>query len=219
MQKEQPTSSEISDTLGLAAEKECGSKIEQHIGAIPQLMSCPFEVVGKGDADGSSGSGDKNSAAENESRIGLVTSDRRELWGDQPTPQYVNQKEQLQHRVVAFMKAEGKSNKTIADTLGKSQAHVNYLLKQPWMQKQVLELIHKTGDATMEVLHKASIEAAEYLVDVVGNEKVNAETRRKAANDILDRKYGKPNQPYSQSTIPVEQMSDEELAKHLHQPN
>lgn len=130
-------------------------------------------------------------------------------------PAYVNKREQFHHRTIAFLKAEGRTNIEIAEALHMSPVTINYLVKQPHISQQILELIHRQGDKTLETLHNASLEAAEKLIEIM-QEAENVETKRKACNDILDRRYGKPNQPIALKNLSPDQMSDEELAKFLH---
>lgn len=141
-------------------------------------------------------------------------SEVRALWGERGEPAYTNKRETYRHRLIAFMLAEGRNHTDIAHQLNVSPVTINYLAKQPFISRQVLELIHQQGDEALAKLHEASLEAAETLIEVM-QEAENAETKRKAANDILDRKYGKPNQPYTTKTVPAEQMSDDDLAKVL----
>lgn len=136
------------------------------------------------------------------------------LWNNTSRGAYQNQKEQLWHRGAAFMKAAGNTNVKIAELLGRTPACINYLMQQEFMQKMVLELQHENGDATLKTLSDESLYAAQRLIEIAKNAD-NEETRRKANNDILDRKYGKPNQPMSVRDVKAEDISDAELVKAL----
>ncbi len=125
-------------------------------------------------------------------------------------PQYRNQREKYEHRIIAYLKAAGNSNMEVARITGYSNITINYLVRQPWMEQTILEEIHKLGDEAMQTLHQASAEAAVSLVEIARSAE-NLETKRKACNDILDRKYGKPNQPYSMKDVRPEDASDAEL--------
>jgi predicted transcriptional regulator len=131
-------------------------------------------------------------------------------------PMYENKKEKYIHRIVAFMLAEGHTNKEIADTLELSPVTVNYYAKQKFVEEMVLGKIHENGDKTLEVLAAESLAAAERLIELAKTAE-NDEVRRKANNDILDRKYGKPNQPMSVRNVSPEEVSDAELVKALKQ--
>jgi hypothetical protein len=142
-------------------------------------------------------------------RNGSWTSDIKEL-RNATDPQYINLREQWYHRTVAYMKAAGSSNVEIARVTGKSQACINYLVRQPYMVEMIGEEVKKTGDEAMTTLRNATNEAAVALVEIARTSE-NVETKRKACNDILDRKYGKPNQPYSVRDVKAEDVSDAEL--------
>lgn len=142
-------------------------------------------------------------------------SEPRPLWGEQLEPQVTLKKERLRHRLISQMLAEGYDNKEVAEILGISPVTVCYVAKQPFAVEAALQAIHSGSDAVMKKLHEAADLAADKLIGILETEGVAAEVLRKTANDVLDRKYGKPNQPYSTQAKPVEQMSDDELAKYL----
>ena len=121
--------------------------------------------------------------------------------------------EKVRHRLVAVLKATGSlTDREIAELTGYSATHVSTICKQPSAEKMILERMHGTGDAAMKVLQDASVAAAKRLVQIAETAE-NMETKRKANNDILDRKYGKPNQPYSVSQKAANELHDSELAK------
>ena len=128
-------------------------------------------------------------------------------------PAYTLKKERLEHRVIAVLKAEGCNNTEIATQLGMSPVTINYVVRQPWFQQMVLEMTHKSGDVAMELLHKTALLAAQKLEGIIKDPEVNKETLRKACNDVLDRKFGKPNQPYTTQRVDPSKMSDGELEK------
>lgn len=129
-------------------------------------------------------------------------------------PQYTVQHEKPEHRLMVMLKSAGYSNKEIADQMGYSSVQVGYIMKQEWAAKMLLERIHNTGDSAMKILQDAAAEAAQRLVEIARTA-TNLEVKRKANNDILDRKYGKPNQPHSMTTKAANELTDEELSKHL----
>lgn len=123
--------------------------------------------------------------------------------------------EKYEHRNVCFLKAQGFSNVEIAELTGYTPTAIGYIVKQPWAEKLILDVIHKEGgDAVHKLLGEEALKAAERLIQISSDAKINVETRRKANNDILDRVYGRPNQPYTEEKVTnVESLSDEELAK------
>lgn len=143
-----------------------------------------------------------------------TTSSVEGLQGRRLKPAYELQSEKYEHRIVAFHKAAGMTDKEVAEATGLHSVTIGYIKKQPWFEQLVLEEIHKKGEEALEYLASKSLDAAKRLVEI--SEKAqNEETRRKANNDILDRKYGKPNQPMSVSTKKADEMSDAELMKAL----
>lgn len=129
-------------------------------------------------------------------------------------PRYVLQTENIGHRAVVVLKAAGLSQKEIAAKLNVSLPYVGYVLKQSWAEKLLLEQLHGSVDSAMQYLQEAAVGAAKRLVEIAETA-TNIEVKRKANNDILDRKYGKPNQPHSMTTKAANELTDEELSKHL----
>ena len=131
---------------------------------------------------------------------------------------HINQREKYEHRLIALLKATGMSNTEIAKETGYTPVMVGYIVKQPWAVDLILSRIHGSSDAAMKALQDASLAAAMRLIEIAETAK-NEEVKRKANNDILDRKYGKPNQPYTLATKGAHEMSDDELAKAVQSGN
>ena len=127
-------------------------------------------------------------------------------------PQVQLKREKPQHRLIAILKSSGLDNQEIAEMTGYTAGAISTIISQPFAQDVILGRMHESGDKAMELLQAASVKAAERLI-VLAEHAKNEECKRKANNDILDRKYGKPNQPYTVSERPVNEMSDQELAK------
>jgi hypothetical protein len=134
------------------------------------------------------------------------------LQGNRLEPMYHVKSEKYEHRIVAFHKAAGMTDKEVAEATGLHPVTIGYLKKQPWFEQLVLEEIHRKGQEALDYLSQHSLKAAQRLVEISENA-ANEETRRKANNDILDRRYGKPNQPMSVSNKKADELSDEELMK------
>lgn len=120
--------------------------------------------------------------------------------------------EKPEHRLIAVLKAAGHSNVEIAALTGYTPLHISTVCKQTNIEQFILERMHGTGDKAMQILHEASVKAAERLIEIAKTA-VNEECKRKANNDILDRRYGKPNQPYTVQTKQANELEDSELAK------
>ena len=127
-------------------------------------------------------------------------------------PAYVLQSERAVHRGIIFLAAQGLSYVEIAQQLGLSAACVQYVVKQPWAEEEILKQIHSNGgDAVAQVLSAQALPSVMKLIELRDNEKVAAEIQRKSANDLLDRIFGRPNQPVTHRTEDLQEMSDAEL--------
>lgn len=116
------------------------------------------------------------------------------------------QRQKPEHLVMIYMKAEGKTNIEIATAMECSPITVGYVLRQPWARKQLKDIIVNAGANEVVALFKgAASEAAQLLIDQLGSE--DERVAQSAADKILDRAFGKANQPMSVS------YSDEDLQK------
>jgi len=142
-----------------------------------------------------------------------LQSDPRPLFNARD-PQYVLQSERPVHRAIIFLAAQGLSYIEVAQQLGITPSCVQYVVKQDWAQEEILKQIHENGgNAVAQVLSQQALPSVMKLIELRDNEKVAAEVQRKSANDLLDRIFGKPNQPVTHSQADLNELSDEELAK------
>jgi predicted transcriptional regulator len=128
-------------------------------------------------------------------------------------PAYTVQHEKPEHRLICWMKAAGQTNKEIADHLGLSTVMVGYVVNQPWAKDMMVQELRKQGQDEVQVLLRGEAAAAVQRLINISKTAPNEETKRKANNDILDRVYGKPNQPISQTRIDPSSLPDSELVK------
>ena len=130
----------------------------------------------------------------------------------QRDPHYAIKHERYEHRVVCFLKAEGYSNREIADKMELSPVAVSNIVRQPWAQQTILEIIQtKGGDAVQRLLEGAAADSVLRLIEERDNEQARPEARIMAADKLLDRLYGKPNQPIEHRELRMEELSDKEL--------
>jgi predicted transcriptional regulator len=102
-------------------------------------------------------------------------------------------REKPEHRIIVLLKAQGYSNKEIAERLEVTPVMVGYVLRQPWARERLVAEISASGrDAVNELLRGAVSDAVMTLIDVNQNGKPGE--RVSAANSLLDRYYGKPTQ-------------------------
>jgi AcrR family transcriptional regulator len=112
--------------------------------------------------------------------------------------------EKTWHKAAAVLFAKGATTiNEVAETVGVNRATVRNLLKQPWFQKRVTDLMLEYGAKDIMALFKAeSMNSLITLVELRDNEKAPSAVRRASAVDILDRALGKPLQRTETSEAP-----------------
>lgn len=130
-------------------------------------------------------------------------------------PRYINQRETWQHRVIAFLKAEGYTNKEIADRTGYSALVIGNIIRQPCIVELIRQELSKAGRSALSnvLSEEEAIKSIEKLIEL-RNGAESQEVQRKAANDHLNRIYGCPNQSitHTQQTD-LDKLTDAELLK------
>jgi predicted transcriptional regulator len=134
-------------------------------------------------------------------------------------PQYVRQQELPWHRVALERAALGYTAREIAEQLGCSPTAVQDILRQPQYQHLQVNLIKKelTKDQiVVDTIRENVVLAVETLADIMSSEKSKASDRINAAKELLNRRYGMPNQPINRNTdVDLNKLSDKELADML----
>jgi DNA-binding CsgD family transcriptional regulator len=134
-------------------------------------------------------------------------------------PFHLNQKERPRHRVMLELAAKGYDNKEIAANLGVSAVNVNNALRQPHSQQTLANLCRdrvSADEQVVQVIREKVVKAVETLAEIMEDEDSRNSDRIAAAEALLNRRYGKPNQPInSGSTVDLNHLSDEALAKML----
>jgi len=148
-----------------------------------------------------------------------------ELIGDAPAlanrkaPFYHVQQEKPHHRVFLELSAKGYTVKEIAEMTGFTAVCVNNILRQPHTQQFLVNEIrdiYSVDEEVVTVIKNNAVAAVETLATIVKDEKAKGSDRIAAANALLDRRYGKPNQPINRGTdVDLNKLSDEELAAML----
>jgi len=132
-------------------------------------------------------------------------------------PQYVRQQELPWHRIALEKAAKGFTAREIADELGCSPTAVQDILRQPQYQQTQTELIKREADEdreVYEVIKTNVVSAVKTLKDIMNDKNQSAAYRIAACKELLDRRYGKPNQPMNRNTdVDLSQLSDAELTK------
>lgn len=102
-------------------------------------------------------------------------------------------REKPEHRVILWLKAQGKSNKEIAELTGNTQPWVSQILRQPWARTRILQIIKENGlDEVQTLLQSTTIDSLYTLIEVRDSGKAKPSERTAAANALLDRALGKP---------------------------
>ena len=136
----------------------------------------------------------------------------RPLYNARP-PVYRLAAERPEHRAICFLAAQGLSITEIAQKTGWTTVMIGYVIKQEWAKELILEEIHKAGgDAVALTLQAEALPSIQKLIELRDSAESQRETQRKAANDLLDRIYGKAIQPICHSEAKLDELSDEELA-------
>lgn len=135
-------------------------------------------------------------------------------------PNLAIQSEKPAHRVIVYLKAQGLSNREIAEKLGYTQPWVSQITRQPWFQNAVVEEIRRAGeDVVAKFLEGETLSSVQTLVAIRDDEAQKGATRVSAANAILDRALGKPTQYVQAETITRSgeaQKEMEQLERELH---
>jgi hypothetical protein len=122
--------------------------------------------------------------------------------------------EKWEHRIVAFLKAQGYSNKEIAERTGYTTASVSNIIQTPWAKQLIMEEINRSGRTAVDVLLQSTVvDNIEFLASTVNNDKAQTRDRISAANSLLDRALGKPTQTIAHKEAPnLDSLTDAELA-------
>lgn len=146
--------------------------------------------------------------------IGTVGEEAKQDYADNPlrlfndgAPQVTRKREQIEHRIMLMLKAQGLSNREIAKQTNYSAVAVNDILRQPWARTRLLEMIHEKGEEPVAALLRgAAADSIITLMEIRDNENAPAAARRSAADSLLDRFLGKPTQrieSYSEGLAPT----------------
>jgi len=168
-------------------------------GAFTSTKPSPYELSGLASVDGSEEYANNPDALHN---------DR--------APHYGIKHQKPEHRIVILLKAQGNSNKEIAEVTGMSAVAVANILRQPWARKQLVEEINSAGrNEVVQMFKGAALEVAEQVISIVKNPESRDSDKISASHLILDRLFGKPNQPMevNLNDSSLKSMSDEQLLK------
>lgn len=131
---------------------------------------------------------------------------------NQKAPAYTHKRERAEHRAIIMLKAAGNTNTEIAEALGFTTVTISNVVNQPWATEQILQEIERGGrDVVNTMLKGAAADAVARLITEMDNSDAKPSERINAADKILDRCFGKPNQPLSVSEKDLSTLPDSQL--------
>lgn len=120
-------------------------------------------------------------------------------------------REQPWHRMAAHFFSVGDTAAGVARKVDRSQPAVHNLLRQPWFQKFVTQLMAERGDKDISRLFRAEdLNNYSTMVEMRDNPNTRAELKFKITQDMLDRSMGKATQRVEMSH---ETVSDDPVAE------
>ena len=139
------------------------------------------------------------------------------LLANRKPPFYHVQQEKPHHRVFIELAAKGYTVKEIAEKTGFTPVCVNNILRQPPLQQTLVNEIERVMGAdeqVVKVIRETVVDAVTLLRNTIIDPKQRTVDRLSAAEKILERRYGKANQPINRGTdVDLNALSNAELAK------
>ena len=127
--------------------------------------------------------------------------------------------EKPEHRLLLWMKAQGASNREIAQQSGYTEPWISQLFRQPWAQSQLVEMMKEAGmDVTKKLLEAACPDSIMKLIELRDDPVVYANypsVVRASCVDLIQQYLGKPKQQVDVVSTPTRDINslDDELAK------
>ena len=132
-------------------------------------------------------------------------------------PPYIRQKEQPWHRQAIELAAKGYQVKEIAEMVGRTGQCVQDIVRQPGLQQDLVDKIAKETSAdhrVVEIIKDNVAELTQIAVDIAKDPRMKGSERLAAIAMVLERRYGKANQPINRGTdVDLNTLSDSELMK------
>lgn len=108
-----------------------------------------------------------------------------------PTPSVRLKKEAPWQRLAIVLAARGVSNREISSLVGRGEAQVSQVLRQPWARKQLVEIINQQSkDVFRELVERELTPSVEKLIQLRDSAE-REETQMRAAVELIDRARGK----------------------------
>lgn len=114
---------------------------------------------------------------------------------DNTRPHEVVLSEKPEHRMILYLKLNGRTTKEISELTGYTTVWVRQITRQPWFRKKFTEEAKTAGlDAVEKFLEGEVMESLEVIRDLRDDRRQKGNTRLAASNALLDRFLGKPTQ-------------------------
>ena len=141
------------------------------------------------------------------------------LLQNRKAPQYIRQQELPNHRVIIELSAKGYTAREIAKLVDQSPTQVQDILRQPQYQQNIANTIRRVQGVDEEIvmlIKEEVVNSVKTMVEIRDNPNTPDATRLAAADKILERRYGKANQPINQgSTVDLATLDIAEIASQL----
>lgn len=139
------------------------------------------------------------------------------LLQNRKAPYYENKQERPNHRLMIELHAKGYNIKEISEMTGYSAVCVNNIVRQPNLQRALVSEIRKTVSAdeeVVEIIRQNVVKSIQVYEAVLDDPKADVKLKMEAAERLLNRRYGKPNQPINRgSDVDLNELPDSELLK------
>jgi hypothetical protein len=122
------------------------------------------------------------------------------------------------HRLMQTMFAKGYTIEEIAQHTNYTRARVGVILRQPWAQMHIVDDVKKSvRDELKEFLEGEVLPSLQIVRDLRDNPENPAAVRLAAADQILNRFLGRPNQPITQGEVDPSKLTTQELERRVSQ--
>ena len=134
-------------------------------------------------------------------------------------PQYVRQQELPMHRAAIELSSKGYTSREIARQLDVSPTTIQDILRQPQYQQEIANSIRRVQGVDEEVVllvKQEVLQSIKTFIEIRDNPDARDADRLTAGEKILERRYGKANQPINQgSTVDLATLEIAEIASQL----
>ena len=103
--------------------------------------------------------------------------------------------EKPEHRLLLWMKAQGASNRQIAQESGYTEPWLSQLFRQPWAQERLVEMMRDAGmDVVQGLLKAAAPDSVLKLIELRDAPATPPAVVRATCVDLIENYLGKPTQ-------------------------